>query len=56
MWAEACGAEHTVAGPEYTHRDFTPEELLQAGKDYATKALREARYPTAWDRVLRGDD
>jgi hypothetical protein len=51
MWAEICGAEHPL-GPEYTNREFTPDEILKAGMEMGRRKLRE-EYPSAWDVVLR---
>ena len=53
MWARVCGAEHPGLGSAYTDRDFTPDELLQAGMQMGQRALRERSYPSAWDVLLR---
>jgi hypothetical protein len=56
LWAAETGAEHLVAGPEFAQRDFTSEELLRAGMNYAERMIHEQTYrtyPTAWDVVLQ---
>ena len=62
MWAAVCGAEHPGFGPEYTNRDFTPEEAFQAGVRLAEGRIRDGMFvkvdlrPTAWQHLLRDED